>query len=122
MRDHDPHTYAVIGAAMDVHRILGPGFLEPVYQDALELELLDRGIPHVREAPLRISYKDRQLRSVYRTDFLCYERVVVELKAIRALTVREDAQILHYLRATGLHVGLVINFAEPSLKYQRFVL
>ena len=118
----DPHTYAIIGAAMEVHRVLRAGYLEPVYQDALELELRDRGIPFVREAPLRIDYKGRTLASVYRADFVCYDTVLVELKAIRALTVREDAQVIHYLKATGLPIALLLNFATPSLDYQRFVL
>jgi GxxExxY protein len=117
----DPQTYAIIGAAMEVHRVLGSGFLEPVYQDARELEFLDRGIPFRREAPLSIDYKGRQLPSKYRADFLCYDRVIVELKALRAMSVREDAQIIHYLKASGLGVALLLNFAGDSLWHQRFV-
>jgi GxxExxY protein len=118
----DPQTYAIIGAAMEVHRVLGPGFLEPVYQDALEIELTERGIPHVREAPVPVHYKGRRLRSTYRPDFLCYERVVVELKALRALGVREDAQVIHYLSATRFPIALLVNFCAPRLTYQRYVL
>jgi GxxExxY protein len=119
--ERDPHTYAIIGAAMEVHRVLGPGFLEAVYQDALELEFVERGIPHIREAPIPIYYKSQRLRSIYRADFLCYQRVVVELKALRTVTTREDSQIIHYLTATGLHVALLLNFGRPSLDHQRFV-
>jgi GxxExxY protein len=118
----DPHTYAIIGAAMEVHRELGPGFLEAVYQDALEIELTERGIPHVREAAIPVFYKSHRLRSVYRADFLCYERVVVEAKAIRTLTTRDDAQVIHYLAATRLSVALLINFCAPRLTHQRYVL
>jgi GxxExxY protein len=120
--DRDPQTYAIIGAAMEVHRVLGCRFLEPVYQDALEIEFRERDIPHVREATLRIEYKGRQLGSVYRADFLCFGRVIVELKAIRALTTREDAQVIHYLAATGMRVALLFNFAAERLQYQRFAL
>jgi GxxExxY protein len=118
----DPQTYAIIGAAMEVHRILGPGFLESVYQDALEIELLDRGIPHVREAPIHVYYKARRLRAVHRVDFLCFERVVVELKAIRTTSVRDDAQVIHYLSATKLPVALLLNFGAPRLGQLRYVL
>jgi GxxExxY protein len=118
----DPHTHAIIGAAMEVHRVMGPGFLEAVYADALELEFQDRGVPYLREAPLILHYKGRPIRSTYRCDFLCYARVVVELKAIRALTANDDAQLLHYLKGTQMLVGLLLNFAEPSLARRRFVL
>jgi GxxExxY protein len=120
MPERDPQTHAIIGAAMEVHRVLGPGFLEPVYQDALELELADRGIPYVREPPLAIEYKGRRLASVYRADFLCYGRVVVGLKAARATSPRDDAQVVNYLKATRLRVGLLLNFGVPSLGFQRF--
>src|SRR5690242_18763868 len=102
MTERDPQTHAIIGAAMEVHRVLGPGFLEPVYQDALELELADRNIPFVREPQLVVGYKGRRLRSVYRADFLCYGRVVVELKAARTTSPRDDAQVINYLTATQL--------------------
>jgi GxxExxY protein len=120
MTERDPQTHAIIGAAMEVHRVLGPGFLEPVYQDALELELADRNIPFVREPQLVVGYKGRRLRSVYRADFLCYGRVVVELKAARTTSPRDDAQVINYLTATQLRVGLLLNFGAPSLTFQRF--
>jgi GxxExxY protein len=120
MSERDPQTHAIIGAAMEVHRVLGSGFLEPVYQDALELELADRGIPYVREPLLAVEYKGRRLPSVYRADFLCYGRVIVELKAMRATSPRDDAQVVNYLKATRLRVGLLLNFGAPSLGFQRF--
>lgn len=118
----DPDTFAIIGAAMEVHTLLGPGFLEPVYQDALAIELADRSIPFAREAPIPIDYKGRRLASVYRADFLCYGSVIVELKALKALTTREESQVMHYLKATGLQRGLLINFGVRSLETRRFVL
>jgi GxxExxY protein len=120
--DRDPQTYAIIGAAMEVHRILGPGFLESVYQDALEIEMCERGIPYVREAPIYVHYKSHRLRSVHRVDFLCFARVVVEVKGIRTTSVRDDAQVIHYLSATELPLALLLNFGGPRLQYQRYVL
>jgi GxxExxY protein len=120
-RADDPQTRAIIGAAMEVHRQLGPGFLEAVYQEALAIELADRGIPFRREQELPVDYKGRRLSCKYRADFLCYEDVVVELKAIQALTNNEDAQVLNYLKATRLERGLLLNFGRPSLEFKRFI-
>ena len=118
----DPQTYAIIGAAMEVHRILGAGFLEPVYQDALALELGDRDIEYLRESPMSIDFKGRRLTSIYRPDFVCFARVIVEVKALRALTTREEAQAINYLKATRLELALLLNFGARSLEYKRFVL
>lgn len=107
---------------MDVHRELGPGFLEPVYQDALEYEMKRRDIPYRREVELTISYKDIVLDQRYRADFICFESVIVELKAVAALSPIEEAQVIHYLKATGIPIGLLINFKSESLDFRRFVL
>ncbi len=116
----DPRTFAIIGAAMEVHRELGSGFLEAVYHEALAVELAARSIPFVHESAIPISYKGTQLATLYRADFICFDSVIVELKAISALSGVEDAQILNYLKATRFEVGLLLNFGKSSLEYKRF--
>lgn len=115
-------VYAIVGAAIEVHRELGPGFLEPVYQEALEIELQARGIPFESQKRLLIHYKGHRLQKEYVTDLVCYERVIVEIKALGHLSGREQAQILNYLKATGLRVGVLINFGSSGkLEWKRFV-
>jgi GxxExxY protein len=119
--NRDPETYALIGAAMEVHGILGHGFLEAVYQEAFAKELALRNIPFNREHPIPVMYKGTQLTTPYRADFFCFATTIVELKAMSALGGNEDAQVLHYLKATGLAKGLLLNFGAPSLQYKRLV-
>jgi GxxExxY protein len=115
-------VYQVIGAAMEVYNELGPGFLEAVYQEALEIELTDRGIPFEAQKELPIFYKGRLLKKTYAADFETYGQVVIEIKALDRLTTREQAQLLNYLKATGLTVGVLINFgAERDLEWKRMV-
>ena len=119
--DRDPKTYAIIGAAMEVHRELGHGFLEAVYQEALAIEFTKRGIPFEREVELAIRYKDQILTTKYRADFLCHASVVVETKALAQLTGADQGQVINELKASGMEVGLLINFSAPSLEYRRMV-
>lgn len=118
----DPQTYAIIGAAMEVHRQLGCGFLENVYHAAMAIELEDRCIPHRHELDVPIYYKGRLLPCTYRIDILCYGEVIVELKALGQLTGVERSQVLNYLKATGYKRALLINFGALSLEFERIVL
>ncbi|MFI5379683.1 MAG: GxxExxY protein [Tepidisphaerales bacterium] len=115
-------VFAIIGAAMEVHSELGSGFLEAVYQEALEIELADRGISFVAQKPLKIIYKGRVLKKEYLADVECYEQIIVEIKAMDQLTPREESQLINYLHATGHRVGLLINFgASGRLEWKRLV-
>ncbi|MBO4810118.1 MAG: GxxExxY protein [Prevotella sp.] len=117
----DEQTFAVIGAAMAVHRELGPGFLESAYGDALEIEFEDRNIPYEREKLINIFYKDRPLKTYYKADFICFGSLIVELKTVDAIVDIHKAQLIHYLKATRINKGLLINFKSKSLQYERFV-
>jgi GxxExxY protein len=117
----DKKTYAIIGAAMEVHKELGSGFLEAVYQEALEREFTYQEIPYKSQPPVRIEYKGKPLKKAYEPDFICYDDVIVEIKAMDKLYSNEHAQIINYLKASKLKVGLLINFGSKSLESKRFV-
>ena len=121
MTQRDQRTYAIIGAAMEVHRDLGSGFLEAVYHEALAIEMTIGNDPPHELCFLPVIYKDQQLATSYRADFICFDNVIIEIKALREQSTLEEAQILNYLKATGLGVGLLINFGAESLQYKRFV-
>ena len=115
-------SYNIVGAAMYVYNHLGIGFLEPVYQEALEVELQRRGIPFEREKELTVMYDGVQLQQTYRADFVCYNHIIVELKAVSALDNIHRAQVHNYLKATGYKLGILINFCAPNgLEYERIV-
>jgi GxxExxY protein len=115
-------VYAIIGAAMEVHRIKGHGFAEPVYQECMEIELAMRDLPATPQKELPISYKGRLLKKTYIADFVAYDKIIVELKALDRLTEREEAQVINYLKSSGLEVAILINFGAPSLEWKRIVL
>src|SRR5436305_10721839 len=117
----DPETFAIIGAAMEVHSELGRGFLELVYRTAVVLEFQDREIPFSTEVALPIRYKGKLLTYAYRADFVCFESVIVETKAIAMLTSADEAQLINELKATGLQRGLLLNFGAESLQFKRLV-
>jgi GxxExxY protein len=116
-------VYAIVGAAMDVYWQLGRGFLEPVYQEALGIEFRRRRIPFEAQEEIVIHYKGEALKKKYVADFICYEQIVIELKALEALCGRDVGQLLNYMKATRFNVGLLINFGSPvRLEWHRYVL
>jgi GxxExxY protein len=117
--DTSPETHAIIGAAFEVHSLLGPGLLEAAYQEALSLEFCERSIPHQREFQVPIHYKRWKLSTSYRADFLAHGTILLELKALASIGRLEEAQLIHYLSATGLPFGLLLNFGSTSLQVRR---
>lgn len=117
----DERTYKIIGAAMEVHKGLGCGFLEAVYQEALEREFRIQGIPFVSQHELHIVYKGVTLNKTYIADFVCYDKIIVEIKALSKMSGLEAAQVINYLKASCFQNGLLINFGSKSLEYKRFI-
>ena len=116
-------VYAIVGAAMEVYWQLGRGFLEPVYQEALDIEFRRRGIPYDAQKDVVILYKGEALKKKYVADFICYGQIIIELKALECLGGREVGQLLNYLKATSFKVGLLINFGSPvRLEWRRYVI
>ena len=118
----DPRTYAIIGAAIEVHRVMGTGFLELLYKDALAIEFQRREIPFEAEVPCQVVYKGHILRGNYRMDFVCFQAVVLEIKARSVITPADHAQLLSYLASARIRHGLLLNFGAAKLEHRRFVL
>jgi GxxExxY protein len=118
----DNDTFKIIGAAMAVHTELGCGFLESVYRTAMHIEFKRLGVPYRHEVSLPISYKGHVLDLRYRVDFICFDDVIVEIKANDTITTRDEAQLLNYLKAAKIRRGLILNFGAQSLQHRRRVL
>lgn len=118
---YSDETYKLIGLCMKVHRELGCGFLEPVYQEAFEMLLKDEGIHYQREKLLPIYFLGRKLNKEYYADFVCYDKIVLEFKAVSSLTPVHEAQLMNYLKASKMKLGLLCNFAESSFVYRRLI-
>ena len=114
-------SYKINGCMMEVHKELGSGFLEQVYQEALEREFKETGVPYKREVRLRIKYKGEFLQKEYIADFICYDKIIVELKTVSQITEAHKCQVLNYLKATGFQLGIIGNFANKSLETARVV-
>lgn len=116
-------SYRIMGACFEVYREKGCGFLEAVFQECLEYELGDQGIPFVAQPSLQLTYKGRLLKQTYSPDFVCFGKIVLEIKAVTALTDEHRAQVHNYLRATGHRLGLLVNFGHfPKVEYDRIAL
>jgi len=117
---HHELKRCIIGAAMEVHRILGAGFIESVYEESLAIEFDLRKIPYERQKPIEVAYKGRFAKQ-FICDFIVYEKIIVELKAIKTISEIEQMQVLNYLKATGLNLGLLLNFGASSMEYKRLI-
>jgi GxxExxY protein len=113
-------SYDIIGAAMKVHGIMGPGFTEKVYQEALALEFKECDIPFQREVAIHASYKGVELEGTFVPDFICYNKIIVELKAVRELDDVHRSQAINYAKVAGYKLSILINFGDSSLEYERF--
>jgi len=119
--EKDPRTHKIIGAAMEVHNEMGPGHLEAVYQECLEIEFELRNIPFLSKPNLPLYYKGRKLKKFYVPDFIIFKQIVVEIKAQKMLTNDDEAQIINSLKTSRHEIGLLINFGEASLRFRRFI-
>ena len=116
-------SYKIVGAAFKVYNTLGPGFLEAVYQEALEIEFKRQGIPYEREKELKIYYDGIELKQTYKADFVCFGKIIVELKAVSELDDAHRSQVYNYLHATGHKLGLLLNFCYANeLQYERIMI
>ncbi len=114
-------SYQIIGACMKVHRALGPGFLEAVYEEALEKEFIKSSIPFKRQKKLEIYYDNEKMNKYYRADFICFDKIILEIKSVKNIPVAFYSQLNNYLKATKKELGMLINFGQPSLTYKRII-
>ena len=114
-------AYKIVGAAMAVHRHFGCGFSEKVYQDALEIEFIEQGILYLREHPIFATYHNQTLKTEFVPDFICYDKIIVELKAVQELEDYQRSQAINYAKVANMGMALLINFGEPSLRYERYL-
>ncbi|WP_035243736.1 GxxExxY protein [Desulfonatronovibrio hydrogenovorans] len=116
-------SYTIQGACFEVYRTMGCGFLESVYQECLEIEFSDRGIPFDSQKELDLEYKGKRLKQRYMPDFVCYGKIIIELKAVDKIASEHKAQVLNYLHATGMRLGLLVNFGHhPKLEWKRMII
>ena len=115
-------TYRIIGCGINVHKELGCGFLEQIYQEALGKEFKYQKIPYKREVRLKIKYRNEYLDKEYQADFICFDRIILEIKALSEFASTHEAQVINYLKSTGFQIGLLINFGAESLQYKRLIL
>jgi len=118
---YEKDSYKIIGACMNVHNELGPGFLEAVYQEALSIELRRMNIPFEQEKLIQIYYQGNKLEKRYQADFVCFDKIILEIKALSGLSGIEESQVINYLKATGFKLGLLVNFGAQSLEHKRLV-
>ena len=115
-------SYRIVGACFEVYKEKGNGFLEAVYQECLAIEFADQGIPFVEKPRVQLGYKGRELKQEYQPDFLCFGKIIIEIKAVKRLTDEHRAQVINYLKATGKELGLLVSFGHyPKLEHERFV-
>lgn len=117
----ESETYKITGAAINVHKALGKGFLESVYQEAMERELTKLNVPFIRQKKLEVSFNGELLNKFFVADFVCYNNIILEIKSASFLHPDNTDQVINYLKATGLSISLLINFGESSLKWKRFI-
>ena len=119
---YESETYAIRGAVFEVYREMGCGFLEAVYQECMEKELKIANIPHIAQPELQLMYKDERLAQSYKPDLICYDQIIVELKAVKEIVPEHQAQLINYLKATQMKLGLLVNFGSyPRAQIERFV-
>lgn len=115
-------SYAIIGACFEVYKDKGCGFVEPVYQECLSIEFQHHGLEFIEQQELDLYYRERKLAHIYKPDFVCFGKIIIEIKAVQSLAAEHRAQVMNYLKATGYELGLLVNFGHfPKLEYERIV-